>query len=170
LKAIFITKHNLMFHRPAIIVFFFYLLFALPIFNGCDQNRIYDEYRHFDRDVWNRYETKRFEIVVNDTVSYNDFYIGVRNTTDYPYANIYLFIDSRFPGGQTYRDTIECLLADRQGKWLGRGLGKIKDNRFLFKRLVRFPAKGTYVFSIQQAMRTEDLTGIADIGLRLEKH
>jgi gliding motility-associated lipoprotein GldH len=35
---------------------------------------------------------------------------------------------------------------------------------------LRFPARGNYVFNIQQAMRTEDLKGIADVGLRLEKH
>jgi gliding motility-associated lipoprotein GldH len=146
------------------------VMLGLFIFSACDPNIIYDEYQHISKDLWNRFDVKKFDIVVNDTVSFNDFYIDVRNTTDYQFSNLYLFIDSQFPNGQVYRDTIECILADRQGKWLGRGLGKIRDNRFLFKSMVRFSLKGTYVLKIQQAMRTEDLAGIADIGLRLEKH
>ncbi len=49
------------------------------------------------------------------------------------------------------------------------GLGDKYDNRILFRRNIRFPRTGIYVFEYEQAMRDEPLIGIDDIGLRIEK-
>ncbi|MEN9948724.1 MAG: GldH lipoprotein, partial [Bacteroidota bacterium] len=38
-----------------------------------------------------------------------------------------------------------------------------------FKERKKFPLAGHYRISIQQAMRTENLEGIADVGFRLSK-
>jgi gliding motility-associated lipoprotein GldH len=80
-----------------------------------------------------------------------------------------LFLNIEFPDGTTLRDTIECILAQRNGQWSGKGFGKIRSNSFLFRTNVWFPQPGNYVFRMEQAMRTELLEGIADIGLRIER-
>jgi gliding motility-associated lipoprotein GldH len=67
------------------------------------------------------------------------------------------------------KDTLECELADYSGKWYGKGIGSVKFNRFMFRKGMRFRASGKYVFELEQAMRVRDLTGIRDIGLRVEK-
>jgi gliding motility-associated lipoprotein GldH len=148
---------------------FLFLLISLFLYS-CDSRQVYNDYRKLKKDTWNRYNLQKFDIAVKDTVSLYDFYINIRNTTDYPYSNIYLFFNTKFPDGRKFRDTLELQLADLQGKWLGRGPGKIKDNHFRFKNMVRFPLKGIYSFTIEQAMRVEDLTGITDIGLQVEIH
>jgi len=66
-------------------------------------------------------------------------------------------------------DTIECLLADDSGKWLGKERGKMVDNRILFRRGIRFKLSGNYSFEFEQAMRDTDLNGIEDFGIRIEK-
>jgi gliding motility-associated lipoprotein GldH len=73
------------------------------------------------------------------------------------------------PGGKKITDTLECILADENGKWLGKGTGHIVDNRVPFKRNVIFPDTGKYTFEIEQAMRMEKLPEVYDIGLRIEK-
>jgi gliding motility-associated lipoprotein GldH len=66
-------------------------------------------------------------------------------------------------------DTLDCILADEKGKWLGSGIGDIYDNQIPFKRNVRFPLPGTYSFEIQQGTRKDDIPLIMDVGLRIEK-
>lgn len=67
------------------------------------------------------------------------------------------------------RDTMECILANADGKWLGNGLGDIWDNKFLFKKNIKFQKPGTYEFVFNQAMRVDSLPMIIDAGLSIEK-
>lgn len=69
----------------------------------------------------------------------------------------------------TERDTMECILADADGRWLGNGLGDIWDNKFLFKKNVKFQKPGTYEFVFNQAMRLDSLPMIMDAGISIEK-
>ena len=39
----------------------------------------------------------------------------------------------------------------------------------MLQQALRFPLKGIYSFHLEQAMRDEQLEGIEDIGLRIEK-
>jgi len=61
------------------------------------------------------------------------------------------------------------MLTDNAGKWIGnKEIGGI-DNQILFKRNIRFPSAGTYLFKFEQGMRTDALEYINCIGLRVEK-
>ncbi len=110
-----------------------------------------------------------FDVPVNDTVNNYDIFITLRNSSSYDFNNLYLFIDIRSPMKITERDTMECILANADGKWLGNGLGDIWDNKFLFKRNVKFQKPGTYEFVFNQAMRVDSLPMIMDAGLSVEK-
>ena len=83
--------------------------------------------------------------------------------------NLFLFVTTTSPNGSTLRDTFECYLADERGKWTGSGWGDIYDNQFIYKGNIRFPVSGVYTFEYVQAMRTDKLDYISDIGLRIEK-
>ena len=147
-----------------------FLLFMLVIFMAaCDSNVFFDESHKISNEAWNQGQSEEFKIEISDTLAFYDFYLNIRHTTDYSYSNLYFFINSGFPDGNTSRDTIECVLADKNGKWFGKGIGKIKDNRILIKRNVRFPDPGIYMFSFEQAMREPVLEGLTDIGIRLEE-
>lgn len=111
---------------------------------------------------------------IDDTLTSYHFFITLRNTADYPYSNLYLFLNTEFPNGRTARDTVECILADRTGRWLGSGNGFIVDhevisNQVMYQYNKKFPLKGTYKLSLEHAMRTDTLREIMDIGIRVEK-
>ncbi len=137
---------------------------------SCDRNRVYDHYASVDPHGWIPRDGKEFPVEITDTVSIYNLSISLRYTNDYPYSNIFFFVQTRFPDGQLYRDTVEYYLADPSGKWSGKGIGKIKDNRFPFRKGIHLPRKGTYVFRIEQAMREKQLKGIHDVGLRIERY
>ena len=110
-----------------------------------------------------------FNVPVSDTVNKYNIYITIRNTSSYNFNNLYLFIDINSPMKIVERDTMECILADADGKWLGKGLGDIWDNKILFKRNVKFQKPGVYEFTLNQAMRVDSLLMITDAGLSIEK-
>ena len=136
---------------------------------SCDTNSVYNENVVIGNQAWYKDEAAHFTVDIQDTAAAYDFYINMRNTTDYRFSNLYLFLTTKFPDGKYMRDTIECILADNTGKWLGKGWGNLKETEILLNENMHFPGKGKYEFWIQQAMRTDTLKGIANVGLRVEK-
>ncbi len=145
----------------------FIVLVSLLI--SCDSKRVYEENIDIPDYIWDVNNPVYFDVQIDDTVSLHNIYINIRNASGYGYSNIYLFLDTKYPDNTISRDTIECILADPSGKWLGNGSGDIWDNQILFKKNVRFKQKGKYNFRYEQAMRTPKLPMIMDVGLRIEK-
>ncbi|MDD5506935.1 MAG: gliding motility lipoprotein GldH [Bacteroidales bacterium] len=151
--------------------YIYLIIGVLVVMTGaCDPNRVFDSNEPVNPEGWIPRDAKEFRVEIADTISIYNLYINLRHTNEYPYSNIYFFVHTRFPDGQLYRDTVEYVLADPSGKWRGRGLGKIKDNRYPFRKGIHLPMKGTYVFRIEQAMRENYLKGIHDVGLRIERY
>jgi gliding motility-associated lipoprotein GldH len=150
---------------PTIIIFFGILLGCI----SCDSSRYYDQSVKTSADGWHSDSTIILEVEVKDTLQLFDFYINLRNNSDYRYSNFYLFLNTIFPDGAMARDTIELTLADRTGKWLGKGFGSFSDHQVKVRPDLRFPAAGKYIFEIEQAMRDTSLVGIENVGIRIEK-
>lgn len=130
---------------------------------------MFDNTKRIPGSVWKEGEMIRFEVPVTDTNYLYRFFLSVRHSTDYRYANVFFFINTTFPDGKVARDTVECILADKEGKWLGQGITNIRDEQVMLRRGLRFPQVGTYTFDFEQAMREPELHGIKDIGLRIIK-
>ena len=144
-------------------------LVSVFLIYGCDSSRVFEENKKIDNNEWYQNAPLVFQVPVTDTATLYNVYINIRNAGFYRFSNLYLFINTGFPGGQLQRDTLECILAAPDGRWLGEGLGDIWDSRILFKNGVRFPQTGEYRFELIQAMRTNPLPGIMDAGIRFEK-
>lgn len=137
---------------------------------SCDEDKMFEQNSEIAEGAWHKDSTIKFEVNVQDTVSFHNLYINIANTGEYAYRNLFVFLDVFSPEGENnIRDTIECMLADNTGKWLGRKAGNVIHNRILFKRNIRFPHTGIYVFEFEQGMRTEALEHIIGVGLRVEK-
>ena len=82
---------------------------------------------------------------------------------------VFLFINT----DQT--DTIELMLANKEGAWLGKGIGDVREVEFAYKKNYKIFKKGEVIFEIEQAMRygelekIEDLENIQAIGLSIQK-
>jgi gliding motility-associated lipoprotein GldH len=149
----------------------FYLVLALA---GCcvscvGDSSVISESSPIANKTWQAGQIMDFEFESNDTLQLYQLYVTLRNTTDYPYSNLFLFLDIEFPDKRAYRDTIECVLARKDGQWTGKGFGKIIENQFLFRDDVWFPVPGKYTFRLQHGMREDYLEGIADVGIRIVK-
>lgn len=147
----------------------FKAILLITILVSCDSKRVYEEYKTIDPAGWNKDSLARFDVPITDTVQGNNIYINIRNKGNYPYSNIWLFMEVTDPTGKLLTDTVEYTLADKTGKWRGSGIGDLFDNQFVYRQHVTFEHPGVYHFSIQQGMRAKNLKGIHDIGLRVEK-
>ena len=140
---------------------------------GCAEPVVFQADVPVPEGAWDREFRPAFEFEITDTINKHDVFIDVRHTGEYPFSDLFLFVDLEGPGGRALRDTVECLLADPTGRWYGKGLGFIFADRYqahvLYKLNNRFPASGRYSIKLEQAMRTEVLEGVLDVGVSVER-
>lgn len=150
----------------------FDLIVAILVITGfaaCSGKTAFQESKPVPASGWQAENPVEFSFTTADTTRLHQMYLTIRNTTDYPYSNLYLFLDIEFPDDRAFRDTLECILAGKDGKWTGKGFGKMRSQAFLFRDEVWFPVAGTYTFRLQHGMREESLRGIADTGIRIDR-
>lgn len=142
---------------------------VLTILVSCDRNMIFEKYQPIPENGWHKDSLVHFQIPITDTLQNHNLYLNIRNDVDYKYSNLWLFIEINQPGETGVADTLELTLADPKGKWMGEGFGGVKTQQIKYKSGVYFPVSGEYTINIQHGMRDEILTGITDIGFRIEK-
>jgi gliding motility-associated lipoprotein GldH len=138
-------------------------------FTSCDNKRFYESYLPTGTNGWHKDSLVSFMVEVKDTNQYFNLYISARNLEQYPYNNLWLFVDVTAPDNSVINDTIEYSLAYPNGKWTGRGTSGVYLNQFQYRNNIFFPHKGNYSFTIRHAMRDDVLKGLNDIGIRIEK-
>ena len=135
---------------------------------SCGNDKLYDESVVIPEARWDNENIPFFDVTVDDTLANYAFYLNIRHLENYRYSNLYVFMHTTFPNGNVTHDTIECTLAYPNGQWMGKGSGTMRSAKVLLNPSLRFPLKGNYHFEIEQAMRDNELKGIADIGIRFE--
>lgn len=151
------------------------LLFLLLV-AACTEGVLYSSFQPVDNGGWDKDEFKEFSFSPGDTIQKHHMYIHIRNDDTFPYSNLFLITEMTFPGGDQLRDTLEFIMADPTGKWLGDGVGSIKENKLWYKEDIVFPVNGVYTLRIAHAMRQngevdgiDKLPGITDVGVEIEQ-
>lgn len=123
----------------------------------------YSEYKELPVDGWPYSQSLTFTPDQGDSLAYGTLSVALRHTNLYPYANLYLEVSYADTIGTTHRDTLNIKLADRYGRWLGKGVGtdfQIVDT--VSTRHTRI--KGSDI-KVRHVMRTDTLCGIDMVGL-----
>lgn len=147
--------------------FFVGLLLAVS-FVSCNQNEVFFSYRQLPANGWDKDSVLAFDYQIQDTLSHYNVFLHVRHFGNYPYQNFWMFLENTDSKGVVKHDTVECYLADEFGKWLGTG-NALKEMPVFYKQNILLSDSGTYQIKIGHGMRDSILTGIKEIGLRVEK-
>jgi gliding motility-associated lipoprotein GldH len=145
------------------------LIGTIVMFISCNNNVVFEDYKTFENQTWNADSSVIFSCSVSDTTCKNQIVIKVRHTIDYEFQNLFLFVKNE------KIDTVELLLANKEGRWLGRGVGDVREVKVIYKKDAVFAEKGNFTFEIEQAMRygelekTQHLNKIKAIGLSIQK-
>ena len=145
------------------------LTFSLLLLS-CNSSVVYTKSQVMPDNTWTLMDIATFKVPITDTINSNNVFFTIRNGSAFPFRNIYLFVTTLSPDGKTITDTLQYNIADEKGKWYGKGFGDVHELNLPYKSNVYFPMKGTYEFKIQHGMRIENLKGVYDIGLRIEKY
>lgn len=144
------------------------MLLSLVGLIACNQNEVFFNYQSVNVDGWNKDSVYVFEVKIDDASKTYNVYVNTRNIEEYPYQNLWLFVNKTSSDSVQISDTINFYLADDFGKWLGDGIGSVYNMPVLYQQNIRFPKAGTYRYEIQHGMRDSLLRGINDIGLKVE--
>ncbi|MBD0779648.1 gliding motility lipoprotein GldH [Maribacter sp. ANRC-HE7] len=143
---------------------------------SCDNSIVKTEFKGTNNGIWNKDSVMEFNFSGLDTIQKHDMFINVRNDNTFPYSNLFLIATLDYPNGETATDTLEYMMADPDGTWLGKGYGSVKENKLWYKENIVFPSSGVYTLRISQAMRKNgnvegiiNLEGITDVGFEIVK-
>ena len=145
------------------------LIGTIVIFISCDNSIVFEEYKSFENQIWSADSSVFFNYSISDTICSHQFVIKVRHTTNYEFQNLFLFVKD------TKTDTLELLLANKEGEWLGKGVGDVREVEFVYRKDKAFPKKGNFTFEIEQAIRygklekIQHLNNIKAIGFSIQK-
>ena len=145
------------------------LISTIVMFISCDSSIVFEEYKSFKNQNWNTDSAAFFNYTITDTTSINTVKIKLRHTVEYEFQNLFLFVET------DVIDTVELMLANKVGMWLGSGIGDVREFEFEYQNARLFSKKGNYSFKIEQAMRygvaekIQELNNVLAVGLSIEK-
>ena len=143
-----------------------------------DDGRLFDTYRSLHADGWRRSDTVLFNIPADILFAATDGELHLRVADDYPFSNITMVVTTTAGDSLCHRDTVECRLADADGRLSGTGYG-FKD----YTADMPLPAApqraslmrrttcntDTLGVAVCHIMRRETLPGLAAVGLTLRR-
>ena len=144
------------------------LIGTIVMFISCDSSIVFEEYKNFENQNWNADSAAFFNYTIADTTCKNTIKIKLRHTVEYEFQNLFLFIEA------DVIDTVELMLANKEGMWLGSGIGDVREFEFEYQNAKLFSKKGNYSFEIEQAMRygmaekIQILNNVLAVGLSIE--
>ena len=150
--------------NPRLIYFCMFLL-------ACQNNKTQHHYHSFENAKWNTDSIVIFDLDNVDTIFSYDAHLKIRHSVGYQFQNLFLF--SEF---NEKKDTLEVFLSEKNGKWLGKGFGDIKEVDVLISKNIRFNNINKNSFSFEMAMRhnglekTIELEGILALGVSLHRN
>jgi len=145
-------------------------LFSACLLTACNEHTVYHSYQSLPNKGWGKSDTLSFQIPITDSVPTTlRLFAEVRNSIEYPYHNLHLFISQNLQDSTVWRtDTIAFCLADSTGRWTGHGWGSIYQSE-TFITSVRPLHPTNYTIKIMSGMKDEKLQGLSDVGIRIEK-
>ena len=151
-----------------------FLPFVLALFlYGCVSSPYYQKDYTIPGNQWSSDFEPSFRFEITDTTASYDMQYLIRHTSAYPYSNIWLMVEVKKPGATQYERTrVEIPLAEPTGKWLGRNMGEIWEQRMplslaLDSTMLHIP--GVWEIKFSHNMRMDPLPEVLQTGLRVEK-
>jgi gliding motility-associated lipoprotein GldH len=136
---------------------------------SCRDNVVFNNAQDMPGKIWSLSNVPVFRVTVDDTLHSNNISFSIRTGSSYPFRNIYLFVTTISPLGAVMTDTLQYNLADEKGRRYGKGFGDIRELTLPFRLNVFFPVKGIYTVKVQHGMRLQDLNGVYDFGMRVDR-
>lgn len=145
------------------------LFLILLSFSSCGRRQTYwHAYQAIPNDGWYYTDSLCFQIPMHKVDTTFEIQLEVRHHVNYNYKNLPLLVECvEFAKDSIlYQDTINLLLMDDNGRWLGKGIGRLLQVQTQLGAF--YVAKSDSVqFRVVHSNPDTLLKGISDVGLRL---
>ncbi|WP_343747474.1 gliding motility lipoprotein GldH [Fluviicola sp.] len=145
-----------------------WIVVLIVILCSCGDAPLYNKSYSFKNNSWEQNVKPVFQVSVPDTTQFYTIQITIRTTTDYAFNNLWFFIHSKTPKGQTGREPVEIKIANPDGSWSGEASGTIVENTVYFRHR-KFPQKGNYTFTFEQGITEQSARNVMDISFAVIK-
>ena len=146
---------------------------VLLLTSSCHCRVMYSYFYDMPTEGWNKDSILTFSYTPTDSVHDYSIQFVVRHNNQYPYQNMWLFVNHYVNDGiHLETDTIECVLADDYGRWYGKGVS-IYELPMLYTESYRYKLSSfntIFTLTLQQGMRSEVLCGVQSVGVEVVKH
>ncbi len=112
---------------------------------------------------WCFSDTLSYPLTHSDSVAEGLVAVGVTHTGEYPFSDLWLEVTSERSDGSRRRDTVCLVLANRDGRWTGNGIGV----SFQVADTIAAPLchRSGSPLTVRHIMRRDTLPGINRVGV-----
>ena len=145
------------------------LMLVSMVWNSCMDHIVYHSYHHFPKEGWSKSDTITLHLHIADYVPSNTkITFLIRNQSSYPYQDFNAMVFHNMPDSVRWRSyKLNFILADKDGRWNGDGWGGLYQSSVSLGNT--YVSSGNYTFKVVHHMKDEQLLGINDIGILVEK-
>lgn len=145
------------------------VILVFILFTSCTQQEQYFEYNKIEKSNWYRDSLLIFTI---DTIKFEqqgnyNLMLELTTTVLYPYKDIHLRIDHNLTDTIFDSDTLTYNVADEYGRWLGTGVGSLRQLSLPYKNDVFIDTIRNYEIRITHILNVDPLKGVEKVGLRI---
>ena len=140
----------------------------------CSNDLIQSSYRDFENG-WRLNDTVFFKFNSFSDKKY-DIQFHIRNDNNYQYSNLFMIASLKEDNILITKDTLEYLMADKEGNFLGSGYGNIKESFLIWIDEYDFKKESDYLITINHAMRKNQeekglkiLPGVVSLGIKFSE-
>lgn len=148
---------------------YFICLIIMLVCLSCQHREAYYRFSELKDAKWSSGDTLVFNIdstTLNTNTAY-DISVELVNNTDYPYQNLWLYIQDDLEGNKFSSCQKQYEMIDHTGKWYGSGFGSIFQLSLMHQKRIVFTQKQNRVIKIVHGMRDEPLVGIEKVGIKI---
>lgn len=118
---------------------------------------------------WEYEEPVSFEVEINDTLQIYNLVLDIEHTTTYLYQNLYVQLETTFPGKELTKQEVSFNLANKAGKWFGNCNEESCEISLLIQKNAFFNKAGKYTFTFLPYMRNNPVEGINNLRFSIEE-
>ena len=136
---------------------------------ACNQGEAYYKFSPIPKNEWGKNQEICFLLDSSSFIANRNYAISVELTHNvgYQYNNLFLVLEHTLQDSIPTRDTMEFVLVDDFGKWLGAGNGPTRQLSQLYKTNIKIDTALHNEITIRHAMQNLKLKGIEKIGLKI---
>ena len=123
---------------------------------------------------WKNSEVVSFDFEIVDTLKKHDLKIFLRHNKNYEFSNIFMVTELSY-NNEVVTDTLEFVLSEKSGKWLGDKKLSVVEHFLPFKKNLKLKKEIPYNLKIRNSMRfnneispIQSLENVLDLGLIIE--